>query len=103
VELALTAEPMHGRHQIHITTLPWLPQDITLCVPKVTAIPHKDLAESDLPVRGVNVYLLRTEITSCLREGGVKVLSRVDLDGQAELGWEGVEGLIICICKVGPL
>jgi len=69
VELAQTTEPMHGRHQIHISTLPWLPQYTTLRVPKVTAIPHKDLAESDLPVGGVNVHLLCAEIMSCLREG----------------------------------
>jgi len=71
-------------------TLPWLPEDIILCVPKVTAVPHKYLAEGDLLLYGVKGHLLRTEAASSLSEGGVKVLDRVDLNGRAGLG-EGAE------------
>ena len=67
-------------------TSPWLPEDIILCVPKVTAVPHKYLAESDPLLCGVKGHLLRTEATSCLSEGRVEVLGRVDLNGRAGLG-----------------
>ena len=69
---------------------PWLPKDIILCVPKVTTVPHKYLAEGDPLLCGVKDHLLRTEAASCLSEGGVKVLGRVDLNGRAGLG-EGAE------------
>ena len=66
--------------------LPWLPEDIVLCVPKVTTVPHKYLAESDPLLCGVKGHLLRTETASSLSEGRVKVLGRVDLNGRAGLG-----------------
>ena len=79
-----------SNHNIFIiynkVTSPWLPEDIILCVPKVTAVPHKYLAESDLLPCGVKGHLLRTEATSSLSEGRVEVLGRVDLNGWAGLG-----------------
>ena len=53
---------------------PWLPEDIILCVPKVTAVPHKYLAEGDPLLGGVKGHLLSTEAASCLSEGRVEVL-----------------------------
>ena len=83
-----------SNHNIFIiynkVTSPWLPEDITLCVPKVTTVPHKYLAEGDPLLRGVKGHLLRTEAASCLSEGRVEVLGRVDLNGRAGLG-EGAE------------
>ena len=53
---------------------PWLPEDIILRVPKVTAVPHKYLAEGDPPLCGVKGHFLSTETASCLSEGRVEVL-----------------------------
>ena len=71
---------------------PWLPEDIILRVPKVTAVPHKYLAEGDPPLCGVKGHLLSTEAASCLTEGRVEVLGRVDLDSRAGLGGPGGGG-----------
>ena len=77
----------------------WLPEDITLCVPKVTAVPHKYLAEGDPLLCGVKGHLLSTEAASCLSEGRVEVLGRVDLDGRAGLE-KGAESGRIQLVKI---
>lgn len=78
---------------------PWLPQYIVLCVPKVTAVPHKYLAEGDPLLCGVKGHLLSTEAASCLSEGRVEVLGRVDLDGRAGLE-KGAESGRIQLVKI---